>query len=156
MLTRLLSFFFTLIVASANVDAQTASIKADDEVCLNEVIGFEAIFTGTASSYLWDFGDNTTSTQKNPSHTFSSLGTLTVNLTVNFAAGATATATKAIQVHDLPVADFSMDNSNFCFFNQDVCIKDNSKMGATTSGYSSRLILWGDGQSESNTSPIPV
>ena len=75
---------------------------------------------------------------------------------MNFAAGATATATKAIQVHDLPVAYFSMDNSNFCFFNQNVCIKDNSKMGATTSGYSSRLILWGDGQSESNTSPIPV
>ena len=156
MLTRLLSFFFTLIVASANVDAQTASIKADDEVCLNEVIGFEAIFTGTASSYLWDFGDNTTSTQKNPSHKFSSFGTLTVNLTVNFAAGGTATTTKTVQVHDLPVADFSTDNSNFCFFNQDVCVKDNSKMGATTSGYSSRLILWGDGQSESNTSPIPV
>ena len=156
MLTRLLSFFFTLIVASANVDAQTASIKADDEVCLNEVIGFEAIFTGTASSYLWDFGDNTTSTQKNPSHTFSSFGTLTVNLTVNFAAGGTTTTTKTLQVHDLPVADFSTDNSNFCFFNQNVCVKDNSKMGATTSGYSSRLILWGDGQSESNTSPILV
>ena len=153
MLSRLLSFFFTLIVVYAAVNAQTASIKADDEVFLNEVIGFEAIFMGTVSSYLWDFGDNTTSTQKNPSHTYSSFGTVTVNLTVNFAAGGTATATKTVQVHDLPVADFSMDNSNFCFFNQDVCIKDNSKMGATTSGYSSRLILWGDGQSESNTSP---
>ena len=156
MLSRLLSFFFTLIVVYAAVNAQTASIKADDEVFLNEVIGFEAIFMGTVSSYLWDFGDNTTSTQKNPSRTFSSFGTLTVNLTVNFAAGGTATATNTLKVHDLPVADFSMDNSNFCFFNQDVCIKDNSKMGTATSGYSSRLILLGDGQSESNTSPIPV
>lgn len=75
---------------------------------------------------------------------------------MNFAAGGTDTAAKTVQVHDLPVADFSMDNSNFCFFNQDVSIKDNSKMDATTSGYSSRLILWGDGQSVSNTSPIPV
>ena len=102
MLTRLLSCFFTLIVASATVDAQTASIKADDVVCLNEVIGFQAIFTGTASSYLWDFGDNTTSTQKNPSHTFSSFGTLTVNLTVNFAAGGTATATKTVSAAARP------------------------------------------------------
>jgi len=153
MVIRLFFFLFSLVLVYTSVYAQTASIKADNEVCINEVIGFEAIFAGTASSYLWDFGDNTTSTQKNPSHTYSSFGAKTVSLTVNFTAGGTAIATKIVQVHDLPIADFSMANSNFCFFNQDVCIKDNSKMGATTSGYSSRLILWGDGQSESNTSP---
>ena len=34
------------------------------------------------TSWLWDFGDGTTSTDKSPAHTYSTAGTFTVNLTV--------------------------------------------------------------------------
>jgi PKD repeat protein len=34
------------------------------------------------TSWLWDFGDGTTSTEKNPTHTYTKIGTFTVNLTV--------------------------------------------------------------------------
>jgi gliding motility-associated-like protein len=40
-------------------------------------------FTGTVTSgnsYFWDFGDGSTSTQQNPSHTYTSLGVYTVKL----------------------------------------------------------------------------
>jgi len=37
---------------------------------------------GTVTSYAWDFGDSTTSTDKNPSHTYTTGGIYTVNLTV--------------------------------------------------------------------------
>ncbi|MDD5189265.1 MAG: NosD domain-containing protein, partial [Methanoregula sp.] len=37
---------------------------------------------GTVTSYAWDFGDGTTSTDKNPSHTYTTGGTYTVNLIV--------------------------------------------------------------------------
>jgi PKD repeat protein len=36
-----------------------------------------------ANTYLWDFGDGTTSTEVNPSHTYTAFGTYTVSLSVN-------------------------------------------------------------------------
>jgi glucose/arabinose dehydrogenase/regulation of enolase protein 1 (concanavalin A-like superfamily) len=38
---------------------------------------------GTALTYLWDFGDGTTSTDPNPSHTYTANGTYSVTLTVS-------------------------------------------------------------------------
>lgn len=63
-------------------------------------------FVGTASSdpdgivsgYLWNFGDGTTSTLGNVSHTYSAAGTYTATLTVTDNAGATATASIVITV----------------------------------------------------------
>ncbi|MGB1038670.1 MAG: PKD domain-containing protein, partial [Bacteroidia bacterium] len=125
--------------------AQTAAISSKDEVCLNELIAFQATVSGSATSFAWDFGDASSSTQKNPSHTYSSVGPHTITLTVNFSGGGSKVATKSIVVHDLPKADFKVENSSFCFYSQDVCITDNSTMGSTTNGYDTRLILWGDG-----------
>lgn len=44
--------------------------------------------------WLWDFGDNTTSTQRNPSHTYTSPGEYNVRLTVTNAPGCTNTYTR--------------------------------------------------------------
>ena len=40
------------------------------------------VSTGNPSSRLWDFGDNTTSTEMNPIHTYNTPGTFTITLTV--------------------------------------------------------------------------
>jgi len=39
--------------------------------------------SANASSYLWDFGDGTTSTDANPAHNYATLGTYTVTLTAS-------------------------------------------------------------------------
>ena len=39
--------------------------------------------SANASSYLWDFGDGTTSTDANPAHTYTALGTYTITLTAS-------------------------------------------------------------------------
>ncbi|GGX31261.1 PKD domain-containing protein [Aquimarina muelleri] len=44
-------------------------------------INFVNNSTNKINSYLWDFGDGTTSTNKNPSHTYTSQGNYTVSLT---------------------------------------------------------------------------
>jgi len=55
--------------------------------CLNEVIQFEntSTFDGTVDpTFLWEFGDGVTSTEKDPSHTYSSPGTFTISLSVGY------------------------------------------------------------------------
>ena len=65
------------------------NITAPDDNIVVEV-GAETQFTtiasdsdGDALTYLWDFGDSTTSTEQNPSHIYSSAGTFTVSVGVS-------------------------------------------------------------------------
>jgi len=53
---------------------------------------------GTIASYAWSFGDATTSSLQNPSHTYQSAGNYAATLTVTDNAGATGTASVAITV----------------------------------------------------------
>jgi len=50
----------------------------------------------------WDFGDDATSEEQNPEHTFAADGTYTVSLTVTDAAGATNTASQEVTVSSTP------------------------------------------------------
>src|SRR5680860_1419754 len=50
------------------------------------------------TSYFWDFKDGSTTTKKNPSHTFSKPGDYTVQLSVKNAAGQTHSTTRKITI----------------------------------------------------------
>ena len=75
-------------------------------------VSFTDKSTGDITSWLWDFGDGSTTTQQNPTHTYDDPGTYTVSLTVT-GAGGSDTKTTTITVEsppppqpDPPVADF--------------------------------------------------
>ncbi len=51
------------------------------------VVNFQDASTGVPTTYLWDFGDGTTSTEKDPSHVYAADGTYTVCLTTTNACG---------------------------------------------------------------------
>lgn len=56
---------------------------------------------GTPESWLWDFGDGTTSTSQSPSHTYEDIGVYTVSLTVTLGEETdTATRANLIEVRD--------------------------------------------------------
>jgi glucose/arabinose dehydrogenase/chitodextrinase len=61
---------------------------------------------GGQLSYLWDFGDGTTSTAANPSHTYTSstVRTFTARLTVTSQSGTSSTDTVSVTVGSLPPA----------------------------------------------------
>ncbi|CAZ94534.1 Ig-like domain-containing protein [Zobellia galactanivorans] len=76
----------TLTVTVTNI-APEAVASGPSSAAPNSVV----LFTGSGSSdpngdtltYLWDFGDGNTSSQMNPSHTYTSSGDYNVELTVN-------------------------------------------------------------------------
>ncbi len=58
---------------------------------------------GTINSYLWDFDDSgATSTEQNPSHTYSGFGSFNVKLTIGTDAGCSADTTKTVFILDSP------------------------------------------------------
>jgi len=63
------------------------------------------------NSWLWSFGDNTTSTNQNPSHTYGTSGSYTVQLTVTDTAGCTGTTDTIISLNSLQA---QQNLSTFC------------------------------------------
>jgi len=71
-------------------------------------VQFTGISPLTVTTWSWDFGDGTTSTEQNPSHTFISVGSFTVNLTITHHDGTNyLSRTAYINVYAPPVACFS-------------------------------------------------
>ncbi len=87
-------------VAVDGVGTVAAAFTASsDTTSINEAV----VFTNTSmmgESYLWDFGDGTTSTDVNPSHTFTDFGVFPVILTVTSLDGCTSATTQQITVFD--------------------------------------------------------
>jgi PKD repeat protein len=89
--------------------APVAAFSADvTEAATDATVTFTDESTGVPTEWLWDFGDDTTSTLQNPTHSYTAAGVYEVTLTVTNAAGTDAEV-KAdyIEVAVTPVAAFS-------------------------------------------------
>ena len=66
-------------------------------------VNFTDLSTHNPTSWQWDFGDSSTSSEQNPSHIYASQGSYTVSLTVSNANGSnTKTVTNCITVNACP------------------------------------------------------
>jgi PKD repeat protein len=72
---------------------------------------FTDFSAGTVTSWSWDFGDSQTSTQQNPSHTYSTPGTYNVCLIVSNNCGDADTLCQSVTVCAQPVASYINTNS---------------------------------------------
>ncbi len=86
---------------------------------------------GSIAHWVWNFGDNTTSTQNSPTHCFKS-GTYNVSLTVVSDSGCTSVATinNAVTVYPNPVAGFIYTPEDVDIIDPTVTI-ENQAEGAT-------------------------
>lgn len=77
----------------------------------SEVFSFFDMSTGTngtANFWSWNFGDNTTSSQQNPVHSYNSSGQYNVTLIASVDPGCLDTMVKSVNVLNKPVADFNL------------------------------------------------
>jgi len=77
------------------------------------VVQFEDHSQGDPQSWVWNFGDGSTSRSQNPYHLYTKPGVYTVTLTVsNRAGGDSMTKTDYITVRSLPLADFTANRTS--------------------------------------------
>jgi PKD repeat protein len=83
--------YITVTAPSGEVTAEFSALPTRGSVPLS--VRFTDASTGSPTSWLWDFGDQTSATSANPAHTYTSPGRRTVTLTVT-AGGASNTMTR--------------------------------------------------------------
>lgn len=88
---------YTFQLSSAGAAPVADFVALATHTC-NGVVNFTQLATGTATQYLWDFGDGQTSTLANPSHAYQTDGTYSVSLTAGNSQG-NDTETKTDYIH---------------------------------------------------------
>lgn len=89
-----------------------ANFSASSTSSCTGIINFTDLSTGTPTSWLWNFGDGTTSTQQNPSHTYTTNGTFTVTLTATNSFGSDGETKTNYVVVNKPAAPSASDVSH--------------------------------------------
>ncbi len=127
------SFSVTLVVTGTNgcVDSlQKPQLLVLAPAAINGFIGlpyrgclpFNGVISASISTpdpvatYLWDFGDGTTSNLPSPSHTYNASGSFTVKLNITTLTGCTAqyTMNDAVVVNQKPTPSFNATPVNAC------------------------------------------
>ena len=98
--------------------------------------------TGDPTSWSWNFGDNTSSSARNPQHEFKSEGTFTVELTASNAHSSGKVSRFVNTAPAAPTADFDWDATGLT-----IQFVNKSK------GYATLLWDFGDGDTSPDTNP---
>lgn len=161
------TYSVTLIAISPGGCSDTLVIPKFVRINQPRIFGFTNLpFTGCApatitmrgqvsspdpiTTYAWDFGDGTTSSVAVPSHTYDSVGTYNVKLTVTTNTGCSASYTlnSAVVLSPKPVAKFSASPLNACA-SQEVSFTDQS-----TGNVDAWLWSFGDGYTGNAQNPV--
>ena len=114
-------------------------------------VQFNDTSIGDPTAWLWSFGDNTTSTEQHPIHTYTTAGVYTVSLTATNAGGSsTETKTDYITVLEPPVAVFT---ANVTEGNMPLAVRFIDQSAGNVTAW-----FWdfGDGATSTEQSPIHV
>ena len=112
--------------------------------CGSLVVEFEDLSTGSPNTWLWDFGNGSSSTLKNPVYIYTNPGDYTVKLSVtNGLTQDVHTQTDYIKVYKNPLASISNNSSIFCV-PEEVLFVDETQF---TNNITSWLWDFGDGGS---------
>ena len=121
-----------------------------DEVCLGFPTHFldQSVATKGISSWKWEFGDDETSTDQNPVHTYAESGSFNAKLVITDSGGTKDSLIQIVVVKPKPIADFSAPA--VCQGTAAIITNTTSKNGLTISSW-----YWdfGDGQTSLSEQP---
>jgi PKD repeat protein len=83
--------------------------------CATDTVNFNSsayVNVATTSSWLWEFGDNNTSSEADPFHVYMAPGTYNVTLTITNQNGCTNVKTRQVQVTTAPIALFNSNTTS--------------------------------------------
>ncbi|GAB4416240.1 MAG: hypothetical protein OHK0039_25440 [Bacteroidia bacterium] len=103
------SFSLDIVVLPPPAVAFTPS---DTAGCPPLTLTFSGVPPGL--SYLWHFGDGTSSNQFSPTKTYPNTGFYNIQLTVTNGQNCRNSLTRGVRVHEVPVADFVAVNDTVC------------------------------------------
>ncbi|MBL4586041.1 MAG: PKD domain-containing protein, partial [Flavobacteriales bacterium] len=97
-------------------DVTVNFIATSTTICLGEQVSFVDLSTPDPTSWEWDLGDGTTSTNEFVTHLYTSPGTYEVSLTATYSASCQGTEAKTgyITVGEIPFVDFVADVVTAC------------------------------------------
>ena len=148
-LLTLLSGLFIIGYSFAQPDTDFTASPL--EVCVGEEVQFTDLSTstGTITSWTWDFGDGATSSDQNPTHVYTTAGTINVTLTAEDENGAVSEVKPGfIIVNPLPNPSFNPSLVGGCSLPSDVSI--NNVQPSTGVSYD-----WDFGNGSTSTSGSP-
>lgn len=130
------------------------AFNAVEKACINTPVSYGLVENNSVRpivSYFWDFGDGTISTQKDPTHIFTSTGIKTVSLFVkNDVACVSNVFSLPIEIFAEPVANFSIQNISCT--QQNINFKDESILN----GNAVKSYLWDFGDSTTSVLKNPI
>jgi len=96
------------------INAPVADFKASDTAACqpNLAVQFTDLTPGSPTTWQWDFGDGQTSTQQNPSHTYTTPGAFDVTLTVSGGAGSCSGVKKKTAYINIKAPSVTIDGAN--------------------------------------------
>ena len=104
------SFSVTNLPPVASIKADTTSVFTQESIQFSGEDSYDP--EGEALDYLWDFGDNQTSSLKSPQHSWGMAGTYNVKLSVEDGSGQEGSTTKSVDIKSLgPTAEFVFKDS---------------------------------------------
>ncbi|MBX2977765.1 MAG: PKD domain-containing protein [Flavobacteriales bacterium] len=140
----------TASVVITVLPSPTAAFDVDnDAACYALTVAFTNTST-PGQSYLWNFGDGTTSTLADPPpHDYTTAGSYTISLTVTNGQGCSSVATQVVNVFDPPGVGIQVQN---------LCIGQTAQFTPViTTAPGNEAIQWewdlGDGNTSSDESP---
>ncbi|MBI4647087.1 MAG: PKD domain-containing protein [Bacteroidia bacterium] len=123
-----------------------------ESACAGDIINFYDYSYGSIVSWVWDFGDSTTSAFQNPLHIYTVNGIYNVTLTVQNSCGLSNTGTTSVEIGNSVTPDVW-----FWAYPDNVCPGDTIYFQDYSSG---NIVSWlwdfGDGQYSSLQNPIHV